>query len=221
MSKESSRRRGGRSPLGQLAATIEMLTGRPATPRDIEQFRRYLDLIVSWNRVHRLTGLQGEARIARELFEDSLLFLRVLPPHPIAVIDLGTGVGIPGVPLRIVRPDISLTLVESKRKCVSFLTTLCRELGLSDVKVLEGRAENVVEGADVTGAFDVVVSRAVGLRLLPAGLRFLKQDGVFLASGPPPDAGVEGNSALAQIEDIHYPEIGRKRSFVVARRKQG
>ena len=221
MSKDRSRSRGADPPLGQLLATIEALTGRPAAPRESEQFRRYLDLIVKWNRVHRLTGLQSEARIARDLLEDSLLFLRVLPSHPIAVVDVGTGVGIPGVPLRIVRPDISLTLVESRRKCVSFLATLCRELGLTDVRVLEGRAEQVVKEAEMRGAFDVVVSRAVGLTLLPAGLGLLKPEGLFVASGPPPSAAMAAKSTLAEVVDIHYPELGRRRSFIVARCRQG
>jgi len=221
VSKEGSLPKGTRPPLGQLLATIEVLTGRPAAPREIERFRRYLALIVTWNRVHRLTGFQSEARIARDLFEDSLLFLRVLPSCPIAVIDLGTGVGIPGVALRIVRPDISLTLVEAKRKCVSFLTALCRELELTDVRIREGRAEYVVGDTEMMGAFDVVVSRAVGLKLLPTGLGFLKQDGVYLASGPPPGPGMTVKSTLAQVEDIYFPELGRRRSFIVARRRQG
>ena len=111
-----------------------------------------------------MTALRSPEEIVRGLFLDSLLFLSALPaPRPLKVVDIGAGSGIPGLPIRLADPAITLTLIEAKRKRVSFLLTACRELGLSDVQVLEGRAERLVdENPGVAGSFDAVVARAVG-----------------------------------------------------------
>src|SRR5262245_31554106 len=121
-----------------------------------------------------------------DLFVDSLLFLSALPSGSIKIADLGTGPGIPGVPLRIVRDDIALTLVESKRKRVSFLAALKRELGLTDVLIFEGRAEELVkERTELAGTFDVVVARAAGSSMLPIAMSYLRPGGLFVAGGSP------------------------------------
>ena len=75
-----------------------------------------------------MTALESPAEIVRGLFLDSLLFLRLLPARPISLVDIGAGSGIPGLPLRLVDDRITLTLVESKRKRISFLLAVCREL---------------------------------------------------------------------------------------------
>src|SRR5262249_2007545 len=147
-------------PLTVLIRPIQMLTGRDPKPRESERFALYLRLLQNWNRTHRLTAIRSAEAMVANLFVDSLLFLSNLPSGPIRMADLGTGPGIPGVPLRIVREDLSLTLVESKRKRVSFLAALKRGLELADVSVLEGRAEKLVqERPDLAETFDVVVAR--------------------------------------------------------------
>jgi 16S rRNA (guanine527-N7)-methyltransferase len=119
----------------ELMAGIAAVTGRSATDEDLRQFTAYLDLFVRWNRVHRMTALDSPVAIVRELFLDSLLFLSVLPAGALSVVDLGAGAGIPGLPMRLAQPQIRMTLVESKRKRVSFLRTVCREMGLVDVEL--------------------------------------------------------------------------------------
>ena len=178
----------------------------------------YLDLLLAWNRTHRLTGLRSSGSIVRGLFQDSLLFLAQLPGHPLAMVDIGSGPGIPGVPLRIVRPEISLTLIESKRKRVSFLSTLKRELELTDVAILEGRAEALVsDHPDLIGKFDVVVSRAVGLDLLPTATRYLKPGGLFVGAGSPAqNARIRIQGAMpAKWETISFPALGLTRTFLL------
>ena len=179
-------------------AGIEAITGHPAGPACRSQFQQYLDLFLRWNRTYRMTALDSPAAVVRELFADSLLFLPLLPVRrPLAIADLGAGAGIPGLALRIADPRLAVTLVESRRKRVSFLRTVCRELGLDDVTVREGRAEQLVDEAPTLAAgFDIVVARSVG----PAGalralaLKYLKPGGSFIASAPPdaaPRSGLE------------------------------
>jgi 16S rRNA (guanine527-N7)-methyltransferase len=208
-------------PFDELAAGITALTGRPATAEDRNRFQTYLDLFLRWNRTHRMTALHSPAAIVRTLFLDSLLFLPLLPPRPASIVDIGAGAGIPGLPLRLVEPRLALTLVEARRKRVSFLRVVCRELGLNDVVVKEGRAEELIEeDPTLAGSFDAVVSRAVGpVRLLvPVALRYLKPGGVFLASGPPKPrpGGPPGN--LMEVVQVSNPGARGSRVFLRARK---
>jgi 16S rRNA (guanine527-N7)-methyltransferase len=164
------------------------LTGRPAGPDDRRRFQQYLDIFLRWNRTYRMTALDSAGAIVRDLFIDSLLFLPLLPHRPITLVDIGAGAGIPGLPLRLADPAIAVTLVEARRKRVSFLLAVRRQLDLEDVAVREGRAEVLVEQeADLVGGFDVVVARSVGpaTALLPLARKYLKPGGLFVASGPP------------------------------------
>ena len=174
--------------LSSLLAAIPPMTGAPATAAHRDRFQRYLDLFLKWNRVHRMTALESPAEIVRGLFLDSLLFLRVLPARPMSLLDIGAGSGVPGLPLRLVDDGIALTLIESKRKRVSFLRAACRELVLPDVRVLEGRAEDLVETDPVLAeSFDGVVARAVGGESLMAAIggRYLRPGGAIVIAGSP------------------------------------
>lgn len=214
------------SALDQLDRAIRVLTRRSVTPRERERFQRYLDLLLIWNRAQRLTGLRSPGAIVSGLFQDALLFLRHLPHGSVRVADVGAGAGVPGVPLAIVRPEISMVLIEARRKRVSFLSTLKRELQMDNVTVIEGRAEDVVEGsAEARGAFDVVVSRAVGRldRLVPTAMLYLKAGGVFIASGPPP--GQASATARApggvHVDVVRIPELDVERTFLLASKCEG
>jgi len=182
MSRQSS------DPLVELLAAIPALAGVPATAVHRARFQAYLDLFLRWNRVHRMTALESPAEIVRGLFLDSLLFLRLIPTGPIALLDIGAGSGIPGLPLRLVDDRIGLTLIESKRKRVSFLRTACRVLELPDVRVMEGRAEELVSrGSALAESFDAVVARAVGGEAVMAALgnRYVRPGGTIVIAGAP------------------------------------
>jgi 16S rRNA (guanine527-N7)-methyltransferase len=210
-------------PVAAIIRPIQVLAGRDPKPRETERFSLYLRLLVEWNRAHRLTAARSAEAMVADLFVDSLLFLSNLPSGPIRMADLGTGPGIPGVPLRIVRDDIALTLVESKRKRVSFLATLKRELELTDVVVLEGRAEELVEErTGLAGAFDVVVVRAVGSWMLPIAMSYLRPGGLFLAGGPPPGGS---RDALGGVDSLGmrrqtktFDQLGLNRAFLVSQK---
>jgi 16S rRNA (guanine527-N7)-methyltransferase len=187
-------------PLDELLTAIEAIA-HPPTPEDRRRFQQYLDLFLRWNRTHRMTALESPSAVVRELFIDSLLFLPLLPAGPLAVVDIGAGAGIPGLPLRLADPRIALTLVEARRKRVSFLRAARRELGLEDVAIEEGRAEELVERkAELAAAFDVVVARAVGpaRALLPIAYKYLKVGGILLVSGPP-NPTREGGFEVARV----------------------
>ena len=211
------------SALDHLAHTARVLSGRPLDARAREQFSKYLDLLLLWNRAQNLTGFESPPDIVRGLFEDSLLFLRLFPGRPLRVVDIGAGAGIPGMPLRIVEEEIKVTLIESKRKRVSFLKTLRRELALEkSVAIEEGRAEALVsEVVRRDGAFDVAVARAVGNleRVVPTALAYLKPGGVFIVSAPPPARLANlGAESHGQWRIVDYPDLGLKRGFFVAQR---
>jgi len=213
--------------LSPVASAIRALTDRPATEFEIVQFRRYLNLLLKWNRVHRLTGVRSASGIVNALFVDSLLFLTWLPARSMDVVDVGTGPGIPGIPLKLVRPDIALTLIEAKRKRVSFLAGLTRELKLPDVRVLEGRAEDLTEReGSLREAFDVVLSRATGVDAVQTAIQYLRPGGVSILGGAA--SGSHPSTSLAtarlkkeiqvRLEFREFPRLALRRAFVVVRR---
>lgn len=209
-------------PLERLFAAFPALVGRVVSPAERSAFGRYADLLILWNRTHNLTALRTRAEIGRGLFLDSLLFKALLPDGPLRVLDIGTGAGIPGVPLRIVEPDLSLTLIESKRKPVSFLGTLTRELGIKDVEVRHGRAEDIVsELPELMGSFDFVLTRSVTLEvgLIETAMMYLRPGGSFLASGPPagnPNPSKVGWEGRSEWKRVDFLTIGVSRNFFVA-----
>lgn len=204
-------------PLDELMAGLAVLAGRPTTSEDRRSFQQYLDLFLRWNQVHRMTALDSTRDIVRELFLGSLLFLALLPARPLKIADIGAGAGIPGLPIRLVDPRIALTLVESRRKRVSFLRAACRELRLGDVSVKEARAEELIrEEPDLRGAFDVVVTRAVGpaVGLLPVALEYLRPGGLFIAAGSP-HASAQGSLEVARVT---VPGTRSARTFLRAQK---
>ena len=123
--------------------------------------------------------------IVEHLFLDSLLFLRLLPSTTRTLIDIGSGAGMPGVPIKIVWSDVQVALVESRRRRASFLSAVVRELTLNQVQVVADRIESRLP--DMEGRFDAVVMRCAGDvgELMPVAARLLTPQGLVIASGPP------------------------------------
>ena len=204
-------------PLDELMAGLAALAGRPATGEDRRSFQQYLHLFLRWNQVHRMTALDSARDIVHGLFLDSLLLFSLLPPRPLKIADIGAGAGIPGLPIRLADPGLALTLVESRRKRVSFLRATCRELRLADVVVKEARAEEVIrDEPDLRDTFDVVVTRAVGpaAGLLAVALGYLKPGGLFIATGSPHTA----TRAPLEVVRVMVPGTRGARTFLRARK---
>lgn len=197
-----------------LRRGAQEILGRPLTTEQARQFLKYLELLVKWQKVQRLVGSTDPASIVEDLVLDSLLFVRVLPPSPARILDLGSGAGLPGIPLSIVLPAVSVTLVEARQKRASFLSTAVRELGLRTVKVVGARAEDLPPELD--RSFDAVVMRCAGrlAEVMPLAARFVAPGGSVVAAGPPvPEPLAEGEWA-----NVARPDRRGDRLFAVLRR---
>ena len=146
-----------------------------------EAMARYGRMMLERNRVMNLTAITSEADVARLHFLDSCALAAFADFHGKSVIDVGTGAGFPGLPLKLVEPSIRLTLLDAQRKRVDFLRDVCAALELSGAEAVQGRAEEYA--AERREAFDIAVSRAVaGLPVLTElCLPFVRAGGQFLA----------------------------------------
>lgn len=205
-------------PLDELLGAIPLLAGRPASAEDRQRFTRYLELLVEWNRVHDLTGLKDPRGIVRGLFVDSLLFLPQLPARPLRLVDIGSGAGIPGLPLHLIDSRIEATLVEARQKRASFLRTVRRELGLETVRLVDARAEDAIrEDPELSGRYDVAVARAVTPTgpLLAMCRRWLKPGGRIVISGPPASGALPRAPTGMTWVRAPYTKLQMERAFLV------
>ena len=133
------------------------------TARQLDAFLAYAQLLIEWNQRINLTRIVEPSQIVTKHFLDSLSILSVLPqePRPLRIIDVGSGAGFPGVPLKIVQPDLSLTLLEANGKKVRFLENLVSSLQLQNVTILHARAEEAGQKAPHRTGYNVAVARAV------------------------------------------------------------
>ena len=150
----------------------------------IEKLRRYYTRLEETNRVMNLTAIRGEEETARLHFLDCGALLRYLPAGEISLCDVGSGAGFPGLVLKILRPELRLTMLDSLQKRVAFQRRTADELGLENVECLAGRAE---EETSLRESFDAVTSRAVARlsMLCELCLPLVKPGGVFAAMKGP------------------------------------
>jgi len=152
----------GADPITVLARGAAEL-GVSLSPSQLDQFARYLTELDKWNRRINLTGTRDPLEIVVRHLLDSLAGERVLRDlvGDAGVADLGSGAGFPGIPLKIARPSLRLTLIEPRQKRAAFLLHVCGVLGLSGVQVIETTIAADRPSSECVGRFDCVVMRAV------------------------------------------------------------
>ena len=154
------------------------------TEHQKEQFDRYYEMLVEWNNVMNLTGITDYDEVNLKHFTDSLTLVRNIDMNKIdAVIDIGTGAGFPGLPIKIAFPHIHVVLLDSLNKRIKFLNAVIEELDLADVETLHGRAEDYAKRKEYREQFDLCVSRAVAnlSTLSEYCIPFVKKGGYFVS----------------------------------------
>ncbi len=148
------------------------------------QIYKYYDLLLEWNKVMNLTTITDEIDFANKHIYDSVLIHSVFDMNEVdSIIDVGTGAGLPGIPLKIVFPHLRMTLLDSLNKRVKFLNQVIQELNLDNMEPIHGRAEDFGKDLVYRESFDCCVSRAVSdLSILSEYcLPFVHETGYFIA----------------------------------------
>ena len=193
----------------------------------IEQFRSYYELLTEWNKKINLTAITGYEDVVRKHFIDSILICSLLDLNKdIRIIDVGTGAGFPGIPIKILNPDCRIVLLDSLNKRVRFLETVVDELGLENVECIHGRAEDVSREKKYRASFDLSVSRAVAnlSTLCEYCIPFLKKGGMFVSyKSDKADDEINGSenavrtlgSEITSVKKIALPETDIVRKFIM------
>ncbi|TYO97661.1 16S rRNA m(7)G-527 methyltransferase [Geothermobacter ehrlichii] len=177
-----------------LAQGLEKL-GLDVEPESLPRLIAFLDLLQRWNDRHNLTAIRDRRQALEKHLLDSLTPLPLLPAG-VRLLDFGSGAGLPGLPLKIVRPDIELCSVESVGKKAVFQRQVVRQLRLRRVEVVQQRLERFAEAAERQGSFDGVIFRAVGrvADFAPLVLPLLADGGYLIAM-----KGAEGETEWADL----------------------
>ena len=199
------------------------------TENQYEQFQKYFELLAEWNEKMNLTAITDESGVALKHFADSLSLLNFVDiPQNSSLADVGTGAGFPGVVLKIARPDIKLTLIDSLNKRLVFLGEVCAQLGI-EAELIHSRAENGARDEKLRESFDFAVSRAVARMnvLSECCLPYVKVGGAFCAM-----KGAQANEEFKEslnaintlggkLENKYFfelPENGGERAIAVVRK---
>ena len=168
----------------EILAARAAEAGIPLTAEQIGQFSVYHEMLLDWNTRMNLTALTAPEDVAVKHIIDSLTaYDAALFDGAWTLIDVGTGAGLPGIPLAVYAPHLTVTLLDSLNKRVRFLTEVTAAMGLQNVRCIHARAEEAARTAEHRAAYDIVVSRAVARLpvLLEYTLPFVRVGGTLLA----------------------------------------
>ena len=204
--------------------------GLPLTEEQLSRFERYYELLIEWNQKMNLTAITEPREVAVKHMIDSLSAWddSLFSPEA-SLVDVGTGAGFPGIPLKILYPGLKLTLLDSLNKRIRYLQTVVEELGLTDVRCIHARAEEAARQKEYREQFDIAVSRAVARLPILAEycLPFVKKGGIFAAlkgmqyeqeaQEARKALGMLGGQ-LAAVHPVQLPGLEDKRAVIYVRK---
>jgi 16S rRNA methyltransferase gidB len=206
--------------------------GYPLTDRQKEQYERYFELLVEWNEKINLTAITEKDDVYLKHFYDSIapILQGLIQNHPIRLLDIGAGAGFPSLPMKILFPELDVTIIDSLNKRINFLHLLAEELDLDGVHFYHGRAEDFAQDKEFRAQFDVVTARAVARMQVLSELTipYLKVGGRLLAlkASNAPEELEEAKNALnllfSKVEDNLQYELpnGDPRYITVVEKKK-
>ncbi|MCC0697375.1 MULTISPECIES: 16S rRNA (guanine(527)-N(7))-methyltransferase RsmG [unclassified Clostridioides] len=193
----------------------------------LQKFKTYRDILVDWNQKMNLTGIEDEKEVYIKHFLDSISAVKNgYIKNGMSIIDVGTGAGFPGIPLKICLEELELTLLDSLNKRISFLEEVARALELEGIKFIHGRAEDFGKDEKYREKYDIATARAVaGLPILMEFcVPFIKVGGYFIClKGPNANLELEESKkaidtlGLEFVEkiDVELPEIDLNHNILV------